>query len=69
MATKYAKLRGRIVEKYRNLSTFAREINTSPQTISSKLNGKVPITTRDVEKWIEPLDIKPEEIGLYFFGF
>lgn len=69
MEKRYSKLRGRIVEKYRNLSNFADAVGVKKPVISNKLNGKVPITSKDIEKWIQPLDIPLEEIGVYFFYF
>lgn len=64
---KHAKLHGRIVEKYRNVSNFARHIGVAPSTVLDKLRGNRPITNKDVEKWKDPLDISLEEVGIYFF--
>lgn len=68
MENKYPKLRGRIVEKYKKISIFAREVGYHPQTIYAKLNGQIPMTTRDIAKWMQPLDIPSEEIVDYFFA-
>ena len=41
MAFDYSRLRGRIVEKYKNQIEFARRMQWSERTLSLKLNGKV----------------------------
>ena len=67
MASKYLKLKARIVEKYENQTNFARKMNTSEVTISKKLCDKVPFTHNDIVKWCEALDINQTDIGIYFF--
>lgn len=63
----YAKLRGRIVEKFQNVANFARYLGVEPNVISRKLGGKIGITVNDIKQWSNILDISIEEIGLYFF--
>lgn len=67
MERDFSKLRGRIVEKYRNIGKFAEAIGVPKSVVSAKLNGAKPITHNDVMMWAEPLDICTEEIGVYFF--
>lgn len=67
MERDFSKLRGRIVEKYRNVGKFAEAIGVPLPVISAKLNGTKPITHNDVMLWADPLDINVDEIGVYFF--
>lgn len=68
MERDFSKLHGRIVEKYRNLTGFANELGVPVSVISAKIKGKKPITEKDILKWIGPLDIALDEIGVYFFA-
>lgn len=63
----YAKLKGRIVEKFGTFYQFAKAINSSPQSVSNKLKNSVSISQKDIILWSEILDISPGEIGKYFF--
>lgn len=68
MSKDYSKLRGRIVEKYRNNRAFADALGVSPNTICNKLSGKKNITINDINKWSELLDIDIDDVGHYFFA-
>lgn len=65
----YSKLIGRIIEKFDTRKAFAHAVGYSENTISKKLSGKRPITTKDIKKWSSPdiLDINHEDIQIYFF--
>lgn len=63
----YAKLRGRIVEKFGSVRSFAEKINVANSTICAKLKGKKTITKADVITWSHYLDIEIDDIGVYFF--
>ena len=65
----YSKLIGRITEKFGSQRNFANKVGYAENTISKKLNQKMPITTDDIKKWSKPelLDIEQHKIGLYFF--
>lgn len=67
MATKYRRLRGRIVEKFGNIGAFADRIGMTRVQTSNKLNGRSGLSADDIREWSEILDIKPREIGKYFF--
>lgn len=67
MALPYAKLRGRITEKYGTMSAFAEALDTQIQQVSRKLNEEVGFTKKDILKWCELLEIDIAEIGVYFF--
>lgn len=64
---KYAKLRGRIIEKYGTYSNFAKHMKLQRSALSTKLSGKTNITKRDMDKWGKELEISKEEYGIYFF--
>jgi len=68
MPYRYNKLRGRIVEKYGSQANFARELGTTPVTISMKMCGKRSFTKADIDRWTDKLDIETDEIGAYFFA-
>lgn len=64
---KYKKLKARIFEIYGQQILFAQELGITPITLSSKLNGKIGISTEEVYKWCKLLKIRAEEIAIYFF--
>lgn len=66
---KFAKLRGRITEKFGTESRFAEFLGVSLITVSKKLTGKSGFSKKDIEKWCSALDIPIEEIGNYFFAY
>lgn len=63
----YSKLRGRIVEKYRTLGTFAEAMGWSIQTQQKKLSGSIAWTQDDIIKAIVLLDLEASDIPTYFF--
>jgi len=67
MAFDYSKLKGRIVEKYGSRTEFAKAMNVSEQTISRKINGKIPWKQPEICKAIEVLGLEESDIQDYFF--
>lgn len=63
----YSKLRGRIVEKYGNMSAFAEAAGITKVSLSLKLNNKLSITKNDIVNWSELLDISLEDMGAFYF--
>lgn len=63
---KYAKLRGRIREKFKTQEAFACAINQNPCTVSGKLNGKTKWTREDIIASCEVLDIPLCEAMSFF---
>lgn len=63
----YAKLRGRIRERYRSQAAFAEAIDRSVCSVNLKLNGKAEWSATDMRKACEVLDIAAEDIPQYFF--
>lgn len=64
---KYAKLRGRIVEKYGTISKFGDAVGLSRVSMSNKLTGLTGFSQADILRWCELLEIDISEVGLYFF--
>lgn len=64
----YSKLRGRIVEKYGSINSFAKKAGISDVSMSKKLNNKAGISREEILKWSELLDIQAEDYGAYFFA-
>lgn len=64
---KYAKLRGRIVEKFGTITNFAKAIGMSRVALYLKLNGKIGFSDSQIKDWARLLDIKLNELGQFFF--
>ena len=69
MPIDYNKLRGKIVEKYRTQSNFAKAMGFSERTLSLKMNNEVDWKQTEILKAAELLDIVKEEINNYFFTY
>jgi len=67
MKYEYRKLKGRIKEIFGTQAEFARALNLSRNSVSSKLTGRVEFSQSDVERWAKLLDIDRAEYGLYFY--
>ena len=63
----YAKLRGRIIEKFGSQSAFAAVIEWREALLSAKLNNKSEWTFPEVMKACELLEIPLSDAHLYFF--
>ncbi len=70
MEFNHSKLSGRIVELFGSRAAFAVHINRSESWLHNRLNNKVQFSDEDMYLLIAPenLDIKAEEIPLYFFA-
>lgn len=64
----YNKLRGRIIEKYGTLDSFAKAVGISKNSMSKKLHNKSGISREEIIEWSEMLEIPMEEYGAYFFA-
>lgn len=69
MRFNYAKLKGRIKEKYGTQEGFANAIGISPTTISFKINGKAKWQQDEIVKAAKLLEISKKEIVEYFFNY
>ena len=67
MAFDYARLKGRIVEKYGTQANFVRVFGISENSFSLKMNNKSRFSSDDIIRMTEMLDIEKEEVGKYFF--
>ena len=67
MSTSYAKLRGKIKEKYGSQDNFATAMKMNRSTLSLKLNGKNDWTRAEIEKCCSLLQIPAIEVYAYFF--
>lgn len=63
----FSKLKGKIKEKYNNRNDFAELIPLSKNSLSKKLNNKVPFTSPEIYKIVEILGIDKSEIHIYFY--
>ena len=62
----YSKLRGRIVEKFGNYTTFFKVLDITPIQGSKKINGKAGFSQDDMVLWSELLDLDLSDIGPFF---
>ena len=67
MLFNYAKLKGRIVEKYETQSEFAKALGISEHTLSGKLNNKGYFRQDQINKALSLLEIEDEKATVYFF--
>lgn len=63
----FSKLRGKIVEKYGNITSFSSKLDVSVATLSLKLRGRRSFSNREIEQCIELLGIDRSQISEYFF--
>lgn len=66
MSFKYAKLSGKIKEKFKTQERFAVAMDMSSRSISLKLNNKREWKQNEIDKACELLDISTNEIGEFF---
>lgn len=69
MRFNYAKLKGRIKEKYGTQEAFAKAIGLTPSSFSFKINGKAKWKQDEIVKAVELLEISQDEIVEYFFNY
>lgn len=67
MSFDYSKLNGRIVEKCGSQKQFAGKMGLSTRSMSLKMNSKVGWKQEEIKKACEVLELKSEEIPIYFF--
>ena len=63
----FSKLTGKIKEQYKNRDEFCEKINLSANSLSKKLNNKVPFTSPEIYRIVEVLGIDIKEIHVYFY--
>ena len=67
MAFDYAKLKGRIIEKFGTQRDFAQGMGVSERTLSLKMNNAIFFRQDEITKAADLLDISPTDINMYFF--
>lgn len=60
-------LRAKIIEKGYNVDTFCAKAGFARSTFDRKLTGKTDFDRSEIEKIIEVLDLKDEELRNIFF--
>lgn len=63
----YSKLIGKIKEQFKNRKDFCKLISLSSNSLSKKLNNKVPFTSPEIYRIVEVLGIDKKEITVYFY--
>jgi len=63
----YSKLRGKITEFFGTQAAFANAMKLSERSISMKLNEKIDFSQGEIEKAINVLGLKRDDIPEYFF--
>ena len=63
----YAKLRGRIKEKFGTNASFAEALGMDSSSLSAKLNNGSPWKREEIELACELLGIPIDKVHLYFF--
>lgn len=63
----YAKLRGKIREKFNTQASFAEAVGMSETTLSERLNNKSMFTQGEITLICSLFDIAVEDIPIYFF--
>ena len=64
---KYAKLRGRIREKFGTQENFARALGIHPTTLNAKLSGRTEWVRQEIEDACRLLALSGDDIPAYFF--
>lgn len=63
----YSFLRGKIIEKSKSISVFAKQLGISNQELSNKLNNKSSFTQEQIGKTIDILGLNENETCKCFF--
>lgn len=64
----YSKLRGRIIEKFGTIESFAKKARITPTTIGRKLSGASAWKQNEIYVSCKLLEIPNSEIPIYFFS-
>lgn len=63
----YAKLKGRIIEKFGSQRDFAKALGISEGSMTNKMTGHTFFSQTEIYRAIEVLDIDPKMVTSYFF--
>ena len=64
----YGRIRGKIKQVFGSMELFAEAWGKSLSIVSKKLNGKIKLTSDDMEEWCQLLGIQIEQVHEYFFA-
>lgn len=64
----YAKLKGKIKEKFNTQDNFAKAMGLSTVSMSNKLNNKIQWSQKEISKACVFLEIEIIDIPAYFFA-
>lgn len=62
------KLKAKIIEKGFNITSLAKELNTSKSTLSQKINNKIKFSQKDIREISKILNLTGEEIMIIFLN-
>ena len=68
MPFRYAKLRGRIIEKFGSQENFCTAVGISKTAMSKKMTGKTGFSQKDIIKWCDLLSIDLDQVGEFFYA-
>lgn len=68
MCFNYKKLQGKIKEVCSTQDEFAKKIGIGRTSLSHRLNNRLDFTQGEINKAVEVLGIRKEEISTYFFN-
>lgn len=63
----YNKLRGLITEHFRTLANFAKAMNMGTTTLNSRLQSDSYFDQIEIERAVELLEIKENDVDIVFF--
>lgn len=63
----YSKLKGKIIEKFGNMYSFAMAMGMSQRTLGLKMSGRIDWKSSEIMKAMELLDVANDEWYCYFF--
>jgi hypothetical protein len=64
----YGRIRGKIKQVFGSMEAFAEAWGKSLSIVSKKLNGKIKITSDDMEEMCQLLGIEIDHVHEYFFA-
>lgn len=67
MYRKFHRLRVRFAELDMTQAEAARRAGIPPSTLTARMTGRLPFNATDIAALCKVLEIKPEEIGTFFF--
>lgn len=63
----FSALEGRITEKLKTKTAYAKAIGITTKTLRAKLNNESAFTAHEIKKSLKPLKMAEKDIPKYFF--